>query len=48
MWRAKTLGDFSEDSSLLAPTIDDIKKFGVRGKDFIVSCSFDGTACSYK
>jgi hypothetical protein len=48
MWRSKTDGDFNDVTSLLAPTPDEIRKFGVRGQDFIVSCSFDGVPCSYK
>jgi hypothetical protein len=32
----------------LAPTPEEIRQFGVRAKDFVVSCNFDGIACSYK
>ncbi|CAG0922950.1 unnamed protein product [Notodromas monacha] len=48
MMRTKTAGELTEASSILAPTVEEIKKFGVRGQDFIVSCSFDGVPCSYK
>ncbi|CAG0922949.1 unnamed protein product [Notodromas monacha] len=48
MMRTKTAGELTEASSLLAPNPEEIRKFGVRGQDFIVSCSFDGVPCSYK
>ncbi len=34
--------------TFLEPSVHEIQSYGVRGKDFIISCSFDGIACSYK
>ena len=45
--RSRT-ADSSNLGAIIAPTQKDLKNFGVRGMDLIVSCSFDGVPCSHK
>jgi hypothetical protein len=47
-WKSVNRDYNSLVNRVLAPSPEEIRKFGVRAKDFIVSCTFDGKPCSYK
>ena len=40
--------DLSDIDAVLMPDEAMLRDYGVRGKDFIVSCSFDGSSCTHE
>lgn len=42
------VGDLSDITTAITPQPSLLENYGIRAKDFILSCTIDGRVCSYK